>query len=74
MIFGKFIIDYERTLYVIYFFKVASWCFIYRNLNQHGKAVIYVEKIVNQGYKFKILPTDEQKDFFLQCYGCAIKI
>lgn len=33
-----------------------------------------MEKIVNQGYKFKILPTDEQKDFFLQCFGCARKI
>ncbi len=31
-------------------------------------------KVVNRGYKFKIIPTQEQKDFFLQSFGCARKI
>ena len=30
--------------------------------------------LINRGYKFKILPTQEQKDFFLQSFGCARKI
>lgn len=33
-----------------------------------------MEKIIQRGYKFKILPTDEQKEFFLQSFGCARKI
>ena len=31
-------------------------------------------KTIKRGYKFKILPTQEQKDFFLQSFGCARKI
>ena len=30
--------------------------------------------LVNRGYKFKIVPTQEQKEFFLQSFGCARKI
>lgn len=33
-----------------------------------------MEQIINRGYKFKIIPTEEQKDFFLQSFGCARKI
>lgn len=33
-----------------------------------------MEQIINRGYKFKIVPTDEQKEFFLQSFGCARKI
>lgn len=33
-----------------------------------------MEKLIQRGYKFKILPTDEQKEFFLQSFGCARKI
>lgn len=29
---------------------------------------------INRGYKFKILPTKEQKEFFLQSFGCARKV
>ena len=30
--------------------------------------------LINRGYKFKIIPTQEQKEFFLQSFGCARKI
>lgn len=33
-----------------------------------------MEQIINRGYKFKIVPTKEQKDFFLQSFGCTRKI
>ena len=33
-----------------------------------------MSRIINRGYKFKIVPTQEQKDFFLQSFGCARKI
>lgn len=33
-----------------------------------------METIVNRGYKFKIMPTKEQKEFFLCCFGCDRKI
>lgn len=33
-----------------------------------------METIINRGYKFKIIPTKEQKEFFLQSFGCARKI
>ena len=33
-----------------------------------------MEQIINRGYKFKIVPTQEQKTFFLQSFGCARKI
>ena len=33
-----------------------------------------MEQVINRGYKFKIVPTDEQKEFFLQSFGCARKI
>ena len=32
-----------------------------------------METIINRGYKFKIVPTKEQKEFFLQSFGCARK-
>lgn len=33
-----------------------------------------MEALINRGYKFKIVPTKEQKEFFLQSFGCARKI
>lgn len=33
-----------------------------------------METLINRGFKFKIIPTDEQKQFFLQSFGCARKI
>ena len=33
-----------------------------------------METLINRGYKFKIVPTKEQKEFFLQSFGCARKI
>ena len=33
-----------------------------------------METIINRGYKFKIAPTKDQKEFFLQSFGCARKI
>lgn len=33
-----------------------------------------METIINRGYKFKIKPTDEQKQFFLKSFGCVRKI
>ena len=30
--------------------------------------------LVNRGYKFKIVPTQKQKEFFLQSFGCVRKI
>ena len=33
-----------------------------------------METIINRGYKFKIVPTKEQKEFFMQSFGCARKI
>lgn len=33
-----------------------------------------METIINRGYKFKIKPTKEQKEFFMQSFGCARKI
>ena len=30
--------------------------------------------MINKGYKFKIMPTAEQKKFFLQAFGCARKL
>lgn len=33
-----------------------------------------MNNIINRGYKFKIIPTQEQKEFFLQSFGCARKI
>lgn len=33
-----------------------------------------METILNRGYKFKIKPTQEQKQFFLKSFGCTRKI
>ena len=33
-----------------------------------------IETLIYRGYKFKIIPTKEQKEFFLQSFGCARKI
>lgn len=33
-----------------------------------------MDKVIYRGYKFKIIPTKEQKEFFLQSFGCARKI
>ncbi|MDO4454429.1 MAG: RNA-guided endonuclease TnpB family protein [Eubacteriales bacterium] len=33
-----------------------------------------METIINKGYKFKIIPTAEQKQYFLQAFGCARKL
>ena len=33
-----------------------------------------METLINRGYKFKIVPSKEQKEFFLQSFGCARKI
>lgn len=33
-----------------------------------------METLINRGYKFKIVPTQEQKEFFLQSFGCARKL
>ena len=33
-----------------------------------------MEALINRGYKFKIIPTKEQKEFFLRSFGCARKI
>lgn len=33
-----------------------------------------METLINRGYKFKIVTTKEQKEFFLQSFGCARKI
>lgn len=33
-----------------------------------------METVINRGYQFKIVPTAEQKDFFLQSFGCARKL
>ena len=35
---------------------------------------ILMVTLINRGYKFKIIPTKEQKEFFLQSFGCARKI
>lgn len=31
-------------------------------------------KTINRGYKFKIIPNKEQKEFFMQSFGCARKV
>ena len=33
-----------------------------------------MKTLINRGYKFKIVPTKEQEEFFLQSFGCARKI
>ena len=33
-----------------------------------------MEALINRGYKFKVVPTKEQKEFFLQSFGCARKL
>lgn len=33
-----------------------------------------MQVIINRGYKFKIVPTEEQKEFFMQSFGCARQI
>lgn len=33
-----------------------------------------METLINRGYKFKIIPTKAQKEFFMQSFGCARKI
>lgn len=33
-----------------------------------------METLIIRGYKFKIIPTKKQKEFFLQSFGCARKI
>jgi putative transposase len=33
-----------------------------------------MDVIINKGFKFKIKPTDEQKQFFLKSFGCTRKI
>lgn len=33
-----------------------------------------METLINRGYKFKIVPTQEQIDFFMKSFGCARKI
>ena len=33
-----------------------------------------VETVINRGYQFKIVPTAEQKDYFLRSFGCARKL
>lgn len=33
-----------------------------------------MQAMINKGYKFKIMPTAEQKTFFLQAFGCARKL
>ena len=35
---------------------------------------IKMETLINRGYKFKIVPTKAQKEFFLQSFACASKI
>lgn len=40
----------------------------------HKKGGVLIETLINRGYKFKIVPTKEQKEFFLQSFGCARKI
>ena len=30
--------------------------------------------LINRGYKFKIIPSDEQKEFFMKSFGCARKV
>ena len=30
--------------------------------------------LINRGYKFKIVPTKEQKEFFMKSFGCARKV
>lgn len=43
-------------------------------LNNLWKGGIKMETLINRGYKFKIVPTKEQKEFFMQSFGCARKI
>ena len=38
------------------------------------KGGVTMQTIINRGYKFKILPTEKQKNFFMQSFGCARKI
>ena len=33
-----------------------------------------METVINRGYQFKIVPTAEQKAYFLQSFGCARKL
>ena len=33
-----------------------------------------MQTLINRGYKFKIVPTSEQKEFFLKSFGCTRKI
>ncbi len=33
-----------------------------------------MERVINKGYQFKIVPTAEQKTFFRQSFGCARKL
>lgn len=33
-----------------------------------------MEKVINKGFQFKIMPTDAQKEFFMQTFGCARKV
>lgn len=40
----------------------------------YKKGGVLMETLINRGYKFKIVPTKEQKEFFLQSFGCARKI
>ena len=33
-----------------------------------------METVINRGYQFKLVPTAEQKTYFLQAFGCARKL
>ncbi|MCI6676014.1 MAG: helix-turn-helix domain-containing protein [Clostridiales bacterium] len=33
-----------------------------------------METVINRGYQVKIVPTAEQKTYFLQAFGCARKL
>lgn len=33
-----------------------------------------MEQVVHRGYKYRIYPTDEQKQFFMKIFGCRRKI
>lgn len=33
-----------------------------------------MEQIIHRGYKYRIYPTEEQKDFFAKSFGCRRKV
>ena len=65
-------INYSRNkIFLLTLCSRSSILYVRSRIFKKGGMVM--ETLINRGYKFKIVPTKEQKEFFLQSFGCARK-